>query len=157
MAERNGRAPGVVGVPGDPAEPIPTQEIIGSGWAFPVHRDPRGRVALTRGRDTIERAIRLILQTAKGERPMRPEFGSDLNTLVFAENSPTTAGLAEYYVREALSRWEPRIEVEEVLVDWSETGLGQMLIEIRYRIKATNDVRNLVFPFYAIPEEAGSP
>ena len=130
-----------------------TIDIIGVGWAFPVRPDVRGGVATVRGTDTIERAIRLILQTVKGERVMRPEFGSDLHLLVFAENSPTTAGLAEYYVRTALARWEPRIEVLDVRVDWSELGLGKMLLEISYRVKATNDVRNLVFPFYAIPGE----
>src|SRR5262245_7595849 len=111
-----------------------TIDILGVGWAFPVRPDVRGRLGMVRGDDTIERAIRLILQTAKGERVMRPEFGSDLHLLVFAENSPTTAGLAEYYVRTALARWEPRIEVLEVLVDWSEMGLGKMLIEISYRV-----------------------
>jgi len=128
-------------------------DIVGAGWAFPVGPDARGRIALTHGAETIERAIRLILQTVKGERPMRPEFGSDLHLLVFAENNPTTAGRADFAVRQALARWEPRIEVQEVRVDWSGTDRGTMRIEIAYRIKATNDVRNLVFPFYAIPDE----
>jgi phage baseplate assembly protein W len=137
------------------AGPAPdgTIDIVGVGWAFPVRPDVRGRIGMVRGSDTIERSIRLILQTVKGERVMRPEFGSDLHLLVFAENSPTTAGLAEYYVRTALARWEPRVEVLEVRMDWSEMNLGKMLIEIDYRVKATNDVRNLVFPFYAIPDE----
>lgn len=141
------------------APPLPgiapdgTIDIIGAGWAFPVRTDIRGRIAMVRGEDTIERAIRLILQTIKGERVMRPEFGSDLHLLVFAENSPTTAGLADYYVRTALARWEPRIEVENVEVDFGELDLGRMLINITYRVKSTNDIRNLVFPFYAIPEE----
>ncbi len=130
------------------------QDIVGRGWAFPVGTDVRGRIAMTRGPgETIERAIRLILQTVKGERPMRPEFGSDLHLLVFAENNAATAGRAEYYVREALARWEPRIVVETVDVSFSETSRGIMLIDIDYRVKATNDMRNLVFPFYSIPEE----
>ena len=133
--------------------PDGTIDIIGTGWAFPVRPDIRGRIAMVRGDDTLERAIRLILQTIKGERVMRPEFGSDLHLLVFAENSPTTAGLADYYVRTALARWEPRIEVENVDVDFREMNLGRMLINITYRVKSTNDMRNLVFPFYAIPEE----
>ena len=139
-----------------PANSLPgevEQDIIGAGWAFPVRPDARGRIALTSGNDTIERAIRLILQTIKGERPMRPEFGSDLHLLVFAENNPTTAGRADFAVRQALARWEPRIEVQNVLVDWAGTDRGVMVIEIAYRVKATNDVRNLVFPFYAIPDE----
>lgn len=128
------------------------QDIFGTGWAFPIGLDGRSGVALTSGLQTIERSIRLILQTAKGERVMRPEFGSDLNLLVFAESNATTAGSADFYVREALDMWEPRIEVENVRVDWSQNNQGLMLIEITYRVKQTNDVRNLVFPFYTIPE-----
>ena len=152
MMDGNGRHD----LPYDPATglgPGRDLDIVGAGWAFPIGLDARGRVALTRGAATIERSIRIILQTVKGERPMRPEFGSDLHLLVFAENNPTTVGRADFYVRQALARWEPRIEVEDVLIDWSSTNRGMMLIEITYRIKLTNDVRNLVFPFYAIPEE----
>jgi phage baseplate assembly protein W len=129
------------------------QDIVGRGWGFPVRTDIRGRIALTSDiDDTIERSIRIILQTVKGERVMRPEFGSDLHLLVFAENNATTAGRADFYVRQALSRWEPRIEIEQVKVTWSEMNRGAMLIDIHYRVKATNDMRNLVFPFYSIPE-----
>lgn len=129
------------------------QDIVGRGWGFPISTDIRGRIKLTGGADTVERAIRLVLQTVKGERVMRPEFGSDLHLLVFAENNATTVGQADYYVREALARWEPRIEVLSVEVSFAESNRGIMLIDIGYRIKSTNDIRNLVFPFYAIPEE----
>jgi len=128
-------------------------DFIGRGWAFPVGLDLRGRVALTSGSESIERAIRLILQTVRGARVMRPQFGSDLHLLVFAENNPTTAGLADFYVRRALARWEPRIEVENVKVSWADADQGAMSINITYIVKATNDRRNLVFPFYAIPQE----
>ena len=128
-------------------------DFVGRGWAFPVGLDLRGRIELTNGFESIERAIRLILQTARGERVMRPQFGSDLHKLVFAENNATSAGLADFYVRQALARWEPRIDVENVGVSWSESDRGAMVLNITYLIKATNDRRNLVFPFYAIPEE----
>ena len=128
-------------------------DFVGRGWAFPVGLDLRGRVALTNGFESIERSIRLILQTARGERVIRPQFGSDLHKLVFAENNATTAGLADFYVRQALARWEPRIDVENVDVSFTEADRGALVLNILYRIKATNDRRNLVFPFYAIPEE----
>lgn len=130
------------------------QDIVGRGWSFPVRTDIRGRISMTNDYgDTIERAIRIILQTVKGERVMRPEFGSELHRLVFAENNATTAGQADFYIRQALARWEPRIDVEQVKVSWREMDRGAMLIDIIYRVKATNDIRNLVFPFYSIPEE----
>lgn len=128
-------------------------DFVGRGWAFPVGLDLRGRVALTSGMESIERAIRIILQTVRGARVMRPQFGSDLHLLVFAENNPTTAGLADFYVRRALARWEPRIEVESVKVSWADADQGAMSLNISYLVKATNDRRNLVFPFYAIPQE----
>jgi phage baseplate assembly protein W len=95
----------------------------------------------------------LILQTVRGARVMRPQFGSDLHLLAFAENNATTAGLADFYVRRALARWEPRIEVDNVKVTWPDADQGAMTIDITYIVKATNDRRNLVFPFYAIPQE----
>ena len=128
-------------------------DFTGRGWVFPVGLDLRGRIGLTSGNEAIERAIKLILLTVRGERVMRPQFGSDLHELVFAENNATTAGLADYYVRTALARWEPRIDVEQVSVKWASADHGAMMIDISYTVKATNDRRNLVFPFYAIPQE----
>ena len=129
------------------------RDFLGRGWAFPVGVDHRGGVALTGGEDDIEQSIRVILETAPGERVMRPEFGCGLHRLVFAPNSPTTAGLVAYHVREALGRWEPRIDVERVEVNPDPQHEAVLMIDIRYRIRSTNDRRNLVYPFYRIPEE----
>src|SRR5581483_5157012 len=123
-------------------------DFAGRGWAFPVQLDLRGRVALSAGIEAIERSMKLILMTVRGARVMRPEFGSDLHQLVFAENNATTAGLADFYVRRALARWEPRVDVEDVGISWANAEQGAMMITIAYRVKATNDRRNLVFPFY---------
>ncbi len=89
-------------------------DLLGVGWAFPVGVDARGRIALVRHKFDIEEAIRIILETPKGQRVMRPEFGSNLHDLIFAPNNATTAGLAAYYVEEALGMWEPRITLLEV-------------------------------------------
>jgi phage baseplate assembly protein W len=128
-------------------------DFLGRGWAFPIGPDHRGGIGMVAGEADIEQAIRIILETAPGERVMRPEFGCGLHDLVFAPNSPATAGLVAYHVQEALGRWEPRIEVEEIQVAPDPRRPTVLLIEIRYRIRSTNDVRNLVYPFYRIPEE----
>ena len=128
------------------------QPHIGSGWKFPPQLDARGRIELASGDRDIQEAIKIVLLTRKGERPMRPEFGSDLETLVFAANDAATAGLAERYVADALARWEPRIEVMSVDAKPSN-GRAALDIDIKYRIRASNDERNLVFPFYTIPGE----
>lgn len=128
-------------------------DFIGAGWAFPVDLDARNRVALAHRERDIEEAISMILLTPKGQRVMRPEFGCQVHDLIFAPNDATTAGLAVYYVEEALGMWEPRITVEEVTARPDPDDPGRLLIEIRYRIKATYDRRTLVFPFYRIPGE----
>src|SRR5215210_679936 len=128
-------------------------EIIGSGLAFPLQVDRRGGIALARDENDIEQAIELILATAPGERPMRPEFGCGVHDYVFDSIDATTVGLMEEAIREALDRWEPRIVVEKVDFNLDEVGEGRLLIDIGYRVRATNNERNLVYPFYVIPAE----
>lgn len=129
------------------------RDFLGVGWAFPVGLDSRRIFALARHERDIEQAMLMILLTPKGQRVMRPEFGCGIHDLIFAPNDSTTAGLADYYVREALAFWEPRIEVREVNVRPDPQDQGRMLINIRYDIRATHESRSLVFPFYRIPGE----
>jgi phage baseplate assembly protein W len=131
----------------------PTRDFLGAGWAFPVGVDARGRIALSRRERDVEEAILMILLTPKGQRVMRPEFGCQIHELIFAPNDATTAGLAAYYVEEALAMWEPRIRVLEVNAGPDPQASERLLLDIRYEIKATYDRRALVFPFYRIPGE----
>jgi uncharacterized protein len=126
-----------------------TDEIYGRGLSHPLRLDPTG-MTVSAGAQKVEEAIRLILGTQYGERLMRPTFGSNLRTLAFAPNNSSTANLARYYVAEGLARWEPRIEVLEVAVNNSATQ-PQLVISITYRLRATQDVHNLVYPFYLEP------
>ena len=131
----------------------PATDFLGAGWTFPVQTDDRGGITLSARERDIAEAIRIILLTPKGERVMRPEFGCQIHTLIFAPNDATTAGLACYYVSEALAMWEPRIRVLEVTPRTESSTAERLDIEIRYEIKATHDRRSLVFPFYRIPGE----
>lgn len=131
-------------------------DFIGSGWAFPVHVDRRGGIALVSGRREIEQSIHLILKTMPGERAMRPEFGCRIHDLVFAPADITTAGQIAYEVRESLRRWEPRIDVLDVEVTIDPDRTGTLYIDLTYALRDTNDRRNLVFPFYVIPGEESS-
>ena len=132
------------------------RDFLGSGWAFPVSVDQRGRIALASQETDIEQSIRIILLTPKGQRMMRPDFGCHIHELVFAQNDGTTAGLAAHYVTEALNMWEPRIRVLGVRAAPDGADASRLLIEIDYEVKATLDRRSLVFPFYTIPGE-GTP
>jgi phage baseplate assembly protein W len=127
--------------------------FIGSGWTFPLSTDPAGRIALSSGDDELSEAIRLILGTVPGERPMRPEFGCRIHELVFSHPDAETAARVAYEVRSALVRWEPRIEVLSVDVSFDPAGEGSAFIDIKFTPATSNDPRNLVFPFYLIPEE----
>src|SRR5215207_8390239 len=89
-------------------------DFVGSGWGFPLRVNSRGGLDMSRGERDIEESIHIILSTPIGERRMRPEFGCGVHDLVFATNDPTTHGLIQHYVLEALTLWEPRIEVLDV-------------------------------------------
>jgi phage baseplate assembly protein W len=128
-------------------------EILGSGLAFPLQVDRRGGIALARDEQDIDQAIELILGTAPGERPMRPEFGCGVHDFVFDTIDANTIGNMEQAIREALRRWEPRIDVTGVDFDLSQSGSGLLTIDIHYQVRATNTERNLVYPFYVIPAE----
>jgi phage baseplate assembly protein W len=128
-----------------------SEDFIGRGWAFPLRTDATGGIALVSREREIEEAIRLVLGTAPGERPMRPEFGCRIHEYVFSSADGGTASDIAAEVRAALRRWEPRIEVEDVIVTFDARDAAVMYIDIRYAIRRTNDRRNLVFPFYVIP------
>jgi phage baseplate assembly protein W len=85
---------------------------------------------------------------------MRPNFGCDIHNLVFAPNNATTWGLAAHYTEEALGWWEPRIDVTEIDPQPDPEDASRLLINIKYVLKATNDARNLVYPFYLLPGRA---
>jgi phage baseplate assembly protein W len=127
------------------------KDFLGSGWKFPPQLNARGEIDLSHHEIDIEESIRIILLTNKGERMMRPDFGSDLFRLEFEPNDPATGGLARRYVQEALARWEPRIEVAEIDTEPDPDDPSCLLIYIDYRIISTNIERNLVFPFYTVP------
>jgi phage baseplate assembly protein W len=128
-----------------------SEQFIGRGWAFPLRVDSTGGIALVAREQEIEEAIRLILGTSPGERPMRPEFGCRIHEYLFASADGETASAIGAEVRASLRRWEPRIDVEDVVVTIDRVSPALLYIDVRYVIKATNDRRNLVFPFYVIP------
>ena len=140
------------------------QALLGVGWHFPVRVDlrrpqerisldqARGGIALARHEDDIEQAIRIVLGTQPGERRMRPTFGCRIHELVFAPISATTFGYMRRYVEEALTVWEPRIEIRSIEVAASGQD-GWVDLDLYYRVKATKDERTLVYPFYMIGEE----
>jgi phage baseplate assembly protein W len=124
------------------------RDFLGIGWAYPVATDPlKGDIALSRYDRDVKEAIRIILETAPGERAMRPRFGCGIHDLTFEEINATTMFAVEASVRDALVTFEPRIELIEVVVDPRDALNGLLLIAIQYRLRRTNQEDNLVYPF----------
>jgi hypothetical protein len=140
--------------PQEPTRYDPT--FIGRGFSWPLTVDHTGSIKLTDDTDDIERSMQLVLMTAPGERVMRPRFGCEIWDLLFEPVTPNLLGLIAHVVYGALGQWEPRIEVDEItpVPDADDSALIRILIQ--YRVRATNDPRNLVFPFYVIPHESES-
>jgi uncharacterized protein len=121
-------------------------DFLGQGWSFPVS-GPGGHIRMADSTHSIRQAIWIILATAPGERMMRPTFGCGIHHLVFEVNEITTRTRVSEEVRQALIVWEPRIDVLEVNVETK--GRGELLlINIQYRVRTTNNLFNMVFPFY---------
>jgi phage baseplate assembly protein W len=124
------------------------RKFLGVGWKFPLQVTPDGSIAQARHEQRVEEAIYLILGTARGERPMLPGFGCGIHDLVFAEHSSRTIALVGHLVREALVKYEARIDVLDVDATSSPEQPTLLLIRVSYRIRATNAIGNLVYPFY---------
>jgi len=130
-------------------------EFLGTGWSFPIGLADDGEIALSHEEQSIGEAIRIILGTAPGERLMHPDFGCGIHEYVFAPNTVRTAGLIRFHVEEALTRWEPRIDLQEVLVQPAPDDPAVILLSITYRVKSTDSRFNMVYPFYL--ERGGEP
>lgn len=123
--------------------------FLGQGWRFPVQVDPvTGRIMMSQGEEDIAEAIRIIIMTYRGERLMRPTFGSGLNDFVFGLTDPTTLGVLEADLKNAIMSWEPRVTRVEVQVQADSSNAEQLWINIKYEVRSTNNLFNLVYPFY---------
>jgi phage baseplate assembly protein W len=131
------------------------REHLGVGWKFPLRVNADGGFSYSRDEEDIREAIWIILGTARGERQMEPQFGCGIHDYVFAAIGDGLLGDVAFHVREALTRWEPRIDVLDVRVEQAPGLESTLLIRVDYRVRANNSFQNLVYPFY-IREGVGS-
>jgi phage baseplate assembly protein W len=129
------------------------KNFLGRGYAFPVRPDGRGIVEMSSGEKSIAEAVRMILGTARGERVMRPDFGCLIHDLVFHPLNANTCSQATLFVHQALTKWEPRIEGIRVRSFPDPNAENTILITIEYRVRSTNNLQNLVYPFYLRREQ----
>lgn len=130
------------------APPDLRRAFLGIGWKFPLQVTPSGGIATASAEQRIEESILIILDTAPGERLMLPAFGCGIHDLPFAPNDATTVSQAIDRVRRALVDYEPRIDVLDVSARSADGQPNLLLIRIDYRIRDTNSMKNLVYPFF---------
>lgn len=123
-------------------------DLIGRGFRFPVKINARGGLDWSQGTDRLRDSIWLIVATSLGERLMRPRFGAGVSEYVMQPNSAATRANLASAIRQALVRWEPRVELQAVRVDPVEGEPSQVNVAIDYRVRQTNELFNLVYPLY---------
>jgi phage baseplate assembly protein W len=126
-----------------------SEQFLGRGWKFPIQVDKAtGRIMMSEYEQDIAEAIRIILGTSLGERTMRPDFGCDVINFAFGNTDATTLRLLESSIREGIQNWEPRVHEIEVQAIVDNGDIGRVNIGIRYTVRTTNNLFNLVYPFY---------
>lgn len=123
-------------------------DFLGVGWTLLVQLDDNGQIQMAEYEVAVQQSIWMILNTAPGERLMRPEFGCGIHNLVFAPRTAETIGQIVSDVRQALLEWEPRIDVLDIDVAPDPTEPTLLLVQINYQVRTTNNRFNLVYPFY---------
>jgi phage baseplate assembly protein W len=126
---------------------VSNKTFLGVGWNFPVAQSG-GQTEMVQYEEDVRQAVLIILLTNPGERVMRPTFGAGLNDFLFEPISSTTLSTIEQRVEDSLIDWEPRIDVISVSATPDDKNNARLLIDITYRVRATNNVGNLVYPFY---------
>ncbi len=122
--------------------------IIGQGWSFPIRINAKGGLDWSTGPDRIQAAIWIVLSTSLGERLMRPTFGAGIKDYVFESNSDMVRARLETAIQNALTEWEPRIQLVSVQASASPDQDSLVLVSIDYQIRDTNELYNMVYPFF---------
>ncbi|MCA9539941.1 MAG: GPW/gp25 family protein [Myxococcales bacterium] len=122
--------------------------FLGRGWGFPTRLDADGRVVPVAGEAAVEQSIKLILQTALGERIMRPDFGCGLHAHLFAPGNVETVARMIGDIRSAITRWEPRVDLADIAVRGDDTDPSLRIVEVTAVVRSTNSRVNVVYPFY---------
>jgi phage baseplate assembly protein W len=129
------------------------KNFLGRGFAFPLRVNGRGQVEMVTGEQSVLDSVRLILGTPLGERLMRPDFGCMIHDLVFHPVSANTCSLVAMYATQALVKWEPRIEDVNVQAFPDPSAENSILLQVGFRVRSTNNLHNLVYPFYLRREQ----
>jgi uncharacterized protein len=121
--------------------------FLGTGWAFPIAVGAAG-VSLVRHEEDVRQAVLILLRTNPRERLMRVGFGGGLEAFTFEPINTATLHALGRQVEQTLVQFEPRIDQIAVDVRPDADRPERIMVDIQYRVRATNTTGNLVFPFY---------
>ena len=127
----------------------PIKSFLGTGWGFPpAFSNKAAEVAMLSDVDDIQSSLVILLTTRPGERVMRPDYGCNLDELLFEPLTTTFKTYIKDLVSTAILYYEPRIEVNSIELDDTGELEGRIVISIDYTVSATNTRFNFVYPFY---------
>ncbi|MCH7400367.1 GPW/gp25 family protein [Belliella kenyensis] len=123
--------------------------FLGRGWTFPpTFQKQSGKVNMLEAESDIESSLEILLSTSQGERLMHPNFGCNLQELLFNPLDRTLITYISDLIKTAILYYEPRIAVQKIDIYEDQIINGKVIINIAYLVRATNSRRNMVFPFY---------
>lgn len=126
--------------------------FLGKGWSFPptFHKEVTNGIEMVENDVDIQQSLEILLNTNKGERVMLPDYGCDLQTFLFESINDSKMYFLKEIIRSAIITYEPRIELNDVIVDYSDYQDGVIRVKLDYTIASTNTRFNLVFPYYKV-------
>lgn len=125
--------------------------FLGIGWSFPPRFDETNREAVMVSKEVdIVQSLKILLSTTPGERVMNPNFGCNMNQFMYEEISETLFSHIKSVISDAILRFEARIDVESIDIEYDNGHEGILYITITYRIRQTNSRHNMVYPFYIL-------
>lgn len=130
----------------------PDFDVLEDRFGFRISRT--GGIEMVHKHESLRQAILVLLSTRPGERVMRPDYGCDLNRLMFMPNDATTHGLAIHYISRALTRWEPRIDILLLDADSNEIDPARVDIVLEYRVRSTGHGERLSIAYNLMGSEA---
>ncbi|MCR6642798.1 MAG: GPW/gp25 family protein [Sporocytophaga sp.] len=125
--------------------------FLGIGWKFPPTFDKTsGSIMLVSEEEDIRESLFILLSTKPGERTMLPEYGCDLNKMIFESIDSSLITEMKGMIENAILYFEPRIILNEIDISQDRTNDGLLLIDVQYTIRKTNKRSNMVYPYYIL-------
>jgi uncharacterized protein len=125
------------------------RSFLGQGWSFPpVFNKKNRKVEMVKEEEDIRQSLQILLSTRIGERVMRPDFGCNLDEMLFENLDITLKTYVTDLIESAILYFEPRIELNAVEIQPDNELEGVLMIHLIYTIRSTNTRNNFVYPFY---------